>query len=157
MSLDAPDRSVTETPGRERGALRIAVAAARWNAGIVEHLLEAAVDTLKHRGVSAENIKVVQVPGAFEIPLAAQRLAQSGRFQAVITLGAVIRGDTPHFDYVAGACARGVARVSLDTGVPVIFGVLTVENREQAERRMKEGGVRAAEAALEMAELLREI
>ncbi len=154
MSRDAP---VGGAPQKSRQRTRIAVVATRWNEAIAEHLLGAVTDTLTREGVPADNIEVLHVPGAFEIPLAALRLAQSGRFQAVITLGAVIRGDTPHFDYVAGNCARGVARVALDTGVPVIFGVLTVDNRVQAERRMTESGAQAARAALEMVDLLESI
>ncbi|RPH94231.1 MAG: 6,7-dimethyl-8-ribityllumazine synthase, partial [Lysobacterales bacterium] len=101
---------------------RIAIAASRFNGFIVEQLVEGARDALGRRGVEPT---LVWVPGAFELPLAADRLAASGRFDAVIALGAVIRGGTPHFDYVAGACANGLGRVALDRGVPVSFGVLT--------------------------------
>ena len=134
--------------------MRIAVVAGRFNDHITRPLLDAALGTLRDAGL--DDAPVHWVPGAFEIPLVAQRLAGSGTCDAVICLGAVIRGDTPHFDYVAGECAAGIARVSLDTGVPVVFGVLTVDTVEQAEERFGKGA-ESAETAIEMAQLLRSI
>jgi 6,7-dimethyl-8-ribityllumazine synthase len=138
---------------------RIAIAASRFNGFIVEQLVEGARDALARRGVGASSQVLVWVPGAFELPLAADRLAASGRFDAVIALGAVIRGGTPHFDYVAGACANGLGRVALDRGVPVSFGVLTTDDVEQALERAGTGagnkGFDAAVTALEMVATLR--
>ncbi len=140
---------------------RFAIVAARFNASITEALLEGAVATLAEHGVADDHVNVVQVPGAFEIPITAKRLAASGRYEAIITLGAVVRGATPHFEYVAGACARGVSRVALEENVPVIFGVLTTDTDEQARARAggKEGnkGCQAAIAGLEMVTLLRRL
>lgn len=138
---------------------RIAIAASRFNGFIVEQLVEGARDALARHGVEPSALVLVWVPGAFELPLAADRLAASGRFDAVIALGAVIRGGTPHFDYVAGACANGLARVALDRGVPVSFGVLTTDDVEQALERAGTGagnkGFDAAVTALEMVDALR--
>jgi 6,7-dimethyl-8-ribityllumazine synthase len=135
---------------------RIAIAASRFNRFIVEQLVEGARDALERRGVEPS---LVWVPGAFELPLVADRLAASGRFDAVIALGAVIRGGTPHFEYVAGACASGLARVALDRGVPVSFGVLTTDDVGQALERAGTGegnkGFDAAVTALEMVDTLR--
>ena len=143
----------------ECAGARVAVVAARFNAPIVDRLLAAALATLARHGLGPQAVDVVRVPGAFEIPLAARRLAASRRYQAVITLGAVIRGDTPHFEYVAGGCARGVMQVALECDLPVIFGVLTVGDLAQAEARAVDGegnkGHEAALAALEMISLLR--
>ncbi|MGH8280765.1 MAG: 6,7-dimethyl-8-ribityllumazine synthase [Gammaproteobacteria bacterium] len=143
-----------------RGA-RVAIVAARFNGFVVDKLLDAALETLRAQGVREENLTLVRVPGAFEIPLAVKRLAASGQIDAVIALGAVIRGETPHFDYVAGECARGVQQAALDTGVPVAFGVLTCDTVEQALARAGGSagnkGADAALAALEMAGLLRKL
>ena len=140
---------------------RFAIVAARFNAAITDALLEGAVATLAEHGVPNDHVSVVQVPGAFEIPITAKRLAASGRFEAIITLGAVVRGGTPHFEYVAGECARGISRVALQENVPVIFGVLTTDTDEQAQARAggKEGnkGCEAAIAGLEMVTLLRRL
>ena len=137
--------------------MHVAIAVARFNRDITDGLLDGAQRTLEKAG--AANVDVVWVPGAFELPLVAQRLATGGDVDAVICIGAVVRGDTPHFEYVAGECAAGVARVALDTGIPVIFGVLTVETREQAFDRIggAEGhkGEEAAATAIEMVALLR--
>jgi len=137
--------------------MHVAIAVARFNRDITDGLLDGAQRTLEKAG--AANVDVVWVPGAFELPLVAQRLATGGDVDAVICIGAVVRGDTPHFEYVAGECAAGVARVALDTGIPVIFGVLTVETREQAFDRIggSEGhkGEEAAATAIEMVALLR--
>ena len=140
---------------------RFAIVAARFNAAITDALLEGAVATLAEHGVANDHVSVVQVPGAFEIPITAKRLAASGRFEAIIALGAVVRGGTPHFEYVAGECARGISRVALQENVPVIFGVLTTDTDEQALARAggKEGnkGCEAAIAGLEMVTLLRRL
>jgi len=133
----------------------------RFNGSVVEGLLSGALDTLQRHGVSENNITVVRVPGAFEIPIAAQRVARQGGADAIIALGAVIRGATPHFDYVAGECAKGVARVSLEQQIPIAFGVLTTDTIEQAIERSgtKAGnkGVDMAMTALEMVSLLRKL
>ena len=137
---------------------RVAVVAARFNDFIVSSLLKGAAEAWREHGGAAENLVVARVPGAFELPVAVRRLAASRRFDAVVALGCVIRGDTPHFDYVAGECARGLTMVSLETGVPVAFGVLTVNTVEQAlERAATTGANKGAEAmhtALEMADLM---
>ena len=134
---------------------------ARFNDFIGAKLLSGAVDELKRHGVKEDNIEVVKVPGAFEIPVAAQKCASSKKYSAVITLGAVIKGATPHFEYVSNEVAKGVAQVTLNTGVPVTFGVLTTDNIEQAIERAgtKAGnkGSDAARTAIEMANLLKEI
>ncbi|HHM05876.1 MAG TPA: 6,7-dimethyl-8-ribityllumazine synthase [Gammaproteobacteria bacterium] len=140
---------------------RFALVAGRFNSFIVEHLINGAVDALHRHGVGRSHIDLIQVPGAFEIPLAVQRVAASGRFDAVIALACIIRGGTPHFDYVAGECAKGVAGVALKHDLPVAFGILTVDTVEQAIERAgtKAGnkGVEAALAALEMVSLLRKL
>ena len=141
-----------------RGA-RFAIVAGRFNSFVVEPLVKGAIDTLLRHGAEARDIELVHVPGAFEIPLALQRLAAGKRFDALIALGAVIRGATPHFDYVAGECAKGLTHVSLQHDIPVAFGVLTVDTIEQAVERAgtKAGnkGVDAALTAIEMVNLLR--
>lgn len=140
---------------------RIAIVAARFNEFIVDSLVKGAVDTLGRNGVDADRVTLVQVPGCFELPLVVRRLARSGKYDGVIALGVVIRGATPHFEYVAGNCAAGLARVSLDEDLPVIFGVLTTETIEQAvERAGTKAGNKGADAALtvlEMANLLDEL
>jgi 6,7-dimethyl-8-ribityllumazine synthase len=140
---------------------RFALVAARFNSAIVDPLIAGALDGLKRHGVADDAIDVVRVPGSFEIPLVAQRLAGSGKYAAVICLGAVIRGETGHYDHVAGEAAGGVARAALATGVPVIFGILTCETLEQAVNRAgaKSGnkGFDAALAAIEMVNLLRQL
>jgi 6,7-dimethyl-8-ribityllumazine synthase len=141
--------------------LRFAVVVSRFNEFISSKLLSGAWDCLTRHGAVSENVDVAWVPGAFEIPLIAQRLAVTKRYDAVICLGAVIRGSTPHFDYVSGEVAKGVAKVQLDSGVPVIFGVLTTDTIEQAVERAgtKAGnkGWDAAVSALEMANLMRSL
>ena len=138
---------------------RFALVAARFNGAVVEQLVAGAIDGLKRHGVADEQVDVAYVPGSFEIPLVAKKLAESGRYAALICLGAVIRGDTGHYDHVAGEAAKGVAQASLATGVPVIFGVLTCDTLEQAINRAgaKSGnkGFEAALAAIEMVNLLR--
>ena len=145
----------------EGGSLRIALVVSRFNEEVTARLLTGARSALERNGVREDDIDVAWVPGAFELPLAARRLAESQRYDAVICLGAVIRGETPHFEYVAGAAARGVAEVSRDTGVPTIFGVITPDTLEQALDRAggKVGnkGDDAAVNAIEMANLLRQL
>lgn len=145
------------TSGQGRYALLIT----RWNSFVVDHLKSGALDTLRRHGISEDSITQCYVPGAVEMPLAAQKLALSGNYEAIIALGAVIRGGTPHFDYVAGECSKGLAQVSLATGVPVAFGVLTVDTIEQAiERAGTKAGNKGAEAAataLEMVSLLKQL
>jgi len=140
---------------------RFAIVVGRFNGFIVESLLEGALDTLQRSGSAAEDIAVVRVPGAFEIPLVAKKLAAGGDYDAVIALGAVIRGSTPHFDYVAGECAKGLSALQMEYGLPVAFGVLTVDTIEQAiERAGTKAGNKGAEAALtaiEMVSLLRKL
>ena len=140
---------------------RFAIVASRFNTAITDALLDSAVETLAEHGVPDDHVIVVQVPGAFEIPITASRLAASGRYEAIIALGAVVRGGTPHFEYVAGECARGVSRVALEENVPVIFGVLTTDTEAQARERAggKQGnkGSEAAIAGLEMVTLLRRL
>jgi 6,7-dimethyl-8-ribityllumazine synthase len=140
---------------------RFALVAARFNSAIVDNLVSGAVDALKRHGVTEDAIDLVRVPGSYEIPQVAQRLAGSGKYAAVICLGAVIRGDTDHYDYVAGEAASGVARAALTTGVPVIFGILTCDTLEQALNRAgaKSGnkGFDAAMTAIEMVNLLKQL
>jgi 6,7-dimethyl-8-ribityllumazine synthase len=141
--------------------LKYGVVAGRFNEFIVSKLVSGALDALKRHGADDSEIEIAWVPGAFEIPLIAQKMAESGKYDAVITLGAVIRGSTPHFDYVASEVSKGVAAISLKTGVPVIFGVLTTDTIEQAVERAgtKAGnkGWDAAVTAIEMANLTRAI
>lgn len=141
--------------------LKIGIVAARFNDFITSRLVDGALDGLQRHGVAEADIEIVRVPGAYEIPLAAKMLAQSRRFNAVICLGAVIRGATPHFEYVSAEVSKGIASVSLDSNVPVIFGVLTTDTIEQAIERAgtKSGnkGWDAALSAIEMANLMRQI
>ena len=141
--------------------LRFAIVASRFNAFITSKLLEGALDILRRHGAAEDAVDVVWVPGAFEIPLAAKKLATSGKYDAVICVGAVIRGATSHYDYVCSEVSKGVAQAGLSTGVPVIFGVVTTENIEQAVERAgtKAGnkGADGAMAAMEMANLLKKI
>ena len=140
---------------------RIAIVAARFNDGVVSRLLEAALDTLARHGLDRDGVHVVRVPGAFEIPVAARWIACRGSVDAVVALGAVIRGDTPHFDYVCAEAARGIQTVSIETDIPVLFGILTCDDPAQANARA--GGERgnkgreAALAALEMISLRRRL
>ncbi len=132
-----------------------ALVVSRFNSFIVESLLQGALDTLKRHGVADGHITVARVPGAFEMPLIAQRLAASRQYSAIIALGAVIRGGTPHFDYVAGECTKGLAMVSMQYDVPVAFGLLTTDNIEQAiERAGTKAGNKGAEAALSALEMV---
>lgn len=161
--IDGVPQQATREGGVGTAAVgaRVAIVAARFNADIVDLMVEGAVAAWERQGGAADALTLVRAPGAFELPLVARELAATGRFDAVVTLGCVIRGDTAHFDFVAGEAARGIADAARDTGVPVIFGVLTTENVEQAlERadpaRMDKGG-EALDAALEMAQILRQI
>jgi 6,7-dimethyl-8-ribityllumazine synthase len=151
-------RMSTQTPAvvvtRIGKKTRVAVAAARFNADLVDELLAGCLRRLEELGVPADRVEVVRVPGAFELPVTAKAFARTGRFDAVICLGAVVRGDTPHFDYVAGEAARGIQDVAVWESLPVIFGVLTTNTHEQAVERTGgqhgHAGERAAEAAVEM-------
>ena len=140
---------------------RIVLLVSRFNSFVVESLLAGAIDTLKRHGAEERDLEVVRVPGAYEMPIAAQRLAASKRFDAIIALGAVIRGGTPHFEYVAGECTKGLSSVSLNHDIPIAFGVLTVDTIEQAiERAGTKAGNKGAEAAMsaiEMINLLRNL
>jgi 6,7-dimethyl-8-ribityllumazine synthase len=141
--------------------LRFAFVAARFNDFVVEPLIRGAIDTLKRHGATDKQIEIVRVPGAFDIPIVVRKLALSRRYDALIALGAVVRGQTPHFDYVAGECASGLSRIALESGVPVAFGVLTTDTMEQAIDRAggKAGnkGADCAIVAIEMANLLRRL
>ena len=153
---------MTEIEGQlqVRGA-RVALLVARFNSFVVESLLAGAVDCLKRHGADAQDMTVVRVPGAFEMPLVAKQLAASKKYDAIIALGAVIRGGTPHFEYVAGECTKGLASVGMEYNIPVAFGVLTVDSIEQAIERAgtKAGnkGVEAAMSAIEMIDLLKRL
>ena len=140
---------------------RFAILVSRFNDFISSKLVEGAMDALKRHGGNEDQVSLIKVPGAFEIPLAAKKLAESGKFNAIICLGAVIRGSTPHFDYVAAEVSKGIAQVALESKVPVTFGVLTTDNLEQAIERAgsKSGnkGWDAAIAAMEMVNLFKEI
>lgn len=154
-SLNTIEGSLQYTEGR------FAIIVARFNGFIVESLVDGAVDTLLRSGVSAEDITIVRVPGAFEIPVTVQQLAQSGEYSAIIALGAVIRGATPHFDIVANESAKGLSAIALDHGMPIINGILTTENIEQTIERAgtKAGnkGAEAAAAAIEMVNIFGQI
>jgi len=158
VAIDLPKVIEGELTARD---LRFAIVTTRFNEFVVEPLLRGALDALKRHGANEKQIEIVRVPGAFDMPVVVRKLAMSRRYEALIALGAVIRGQTPHFDYVAGECASGLARIALESGVPVGFGVLTTENMEQAVDRAggKAGnkGADAALAALEMANLLRRL
>ena len=138
--------------------LRVAIAVARFNSFITDRLLGGALDGLRRHGVADDAITIVRVPGAWELPVTVKALAESGKYDGIISLGAVIRGDTPHFEYVAGEAASGLQLAGLETGVPVAFGVLTCDSRRQAEERaggpQGNKGSEAALSALEMADLL---
>jgi 6,7-dimethyl-8-ribityllumazine synthase len=152
----------TEYEGKpDASGMRLAIVAGRFNGDVTKLLLDGAHLELADHGLEPDAVPVVWVPGAFEIPLVAKRLAESGELDAVICLGAVIRGDTPHFDFVASECASGISRVALETGVPIAFGVLTTDDLDQALARAggAEGnkGAESAATAVEMVDLLRQI
>ncbi len=140
---------------------KFAIVVGRWNSFVVESLLEGSLDALRRHGVSDDDITIIRAPGAFEIPLVCQKAAAGGQYDAIIALGAVIRGGTPHFEYVAGECTKGLAQVSMQYSVPVSFGVLTVDSIEQAIERAgtKAGnkGEEAAMSAIEMVNLLKQM
>ncbi|MBE0492971.1 MAG: 6,7-dimethyl-8-ribityllumazine synthase [Thiomicrospira sp.] len=141
--------------------MKVGLLVGRFNSFVVEHLVQGAVDAIVRHGGSADAIEQVYVPGAFEMPIAAQKMAASGKYDAIIALGAVIRGGTPHFEYVAGECTKGLSQVMLNHNIPVAFGVLTVDSIEQAiERAGTKAGNKGAEAALsaiEMVNVLKQI
>jgi 6,7-dimethyl-8-ribityllumazine synthase len=141
--------------------LKLCIVVGRFNSFITERLLEGAIDCILRHGGSKENIEIVKVPGSFEIPLTAKKLAKSGKYDAVICLGAVIRGSTPHFDYVANEVTKGIAQVSLETEIPISYGILTTDTIEQAIERagtkMGNKGFDAAMVAIEMANILKSI
>lgn len=141
--------------------LRLAIVVSRFNEFVTSRLLEGAIDCLKRHGVEEEDIEIAWVPGSFEIPFIAMKIAKGKKFDAVICLGTLIRGDTPHFDYIAKEATKGIAEVSLSTGIPAIFGIITADTLDQAIQRAgtKEGnkGWQAALSAIEMANLVKEL
>lgn len=155
-----PEPTLIEGEARA-DSLRVAIVATRYNSPIVDRLRQGAIDALLERGARAADLAVILVPGAFELPLAVRKAADSGRYDAIVALATVVRGETPHFDFVAGECAAGISRAMSDTGVPVGFGVLTVESFEQAIERsggnVGNKGAEAALAAIEMAALIRRL
>lgn len=157
---ESPTGLIIEGALRADG-LRLAVIASRWNDLIVSRLIGGAQDALRRLGANENDLTLVRVPGSFEIPLAAKKLATSGRYDAIICVGAVIRGETPHFDYVAAEVTKGMASASMETGVPIAYGIITADTVEQAINRagVKAGnkGFEAAMAAVEMANLLKEL
>lgn len=139
----------------QNASARYGIAVARFNSFIVDRLLEGALDALQKHGVMDRDITIVKVPGAYELPLATKMMVSAGEYDGIIALGAVIRGGTPHFDYVAGECVKGLSQVGLDSGLPVTFGVLTVDSIEQAiERAGTKAGNKGAEAAMTAIEML---
>ena len=158
MANDLPKIIEGELLARD---FRFVIVAARFNEFVVEPLLKGALDALRRHGVNDKQIEIVRVPGAFDIPVAVRKLANAKRYDAIITLGAVVRGQTPHFDYVAGECAGGVSRIALESGIPIAFGVLTTDTMEQAvDRAGGKAGNKGADCALvaiEMANLLRRL
>lgn len=139
----------------DASGLKVGLAISRFNSFISERLLEGSIDALLRHGADEKNLDVVRVPGAFELPLATKKMVESGKYDAVICLGAVIRGATPHFDYVSAEVTKGIASVSLDAGVPVAFGVLTTDNIEQAvERAGSKSGNKGFEAAVTVIEMV---
>lgn len=159
---DTGSKQFREIQGELSAAgMNFAVVVSRFNTFITERLLDGAIDALNRSGASEKNVDVVRVPGALELPIAALKLAQTGRYNAVICLGAVIRGETTHYDHVCNETSKGVAEASMGTGVPIAFGVITVENLEQAVDRagLKSGnkGFEAAMTAIEMGNLLKKI
>ena len=141
--------------------LKFGIVVSRFNEFITAKLLDGARDALSRHGVRDEDVEVARAPGSFEIPLVAKKMAESGEYSAIICLGAVIRGGTPHFEYIASEVSKGIANVGLDTGIPVIYGVITADTLEQAIERagtkMGNAGSQAAESAIEMANLMRSI
>ena len=163
MSVDAADlKEKVLQPKVHQGLLtangfRFAIVASRWNDFLTSKLIEGAVDALERLGADEKSVEVFKVPGSFELPLTALKVAQSGRFDAVICIGTIIRGETPHFDFVAGESAKGIAQVGMQTGVPILLGIVTADNLEQAINRtgVKAGnkGFEAAVSAVEIVNL----
>lgn len=157
---ESPTGHIIEGALRADG-LRMAVIASRWNDLIVSRLVDGAQDALRRLGAKDHDLTLVRVPGSFEIPLVAKKLAASGKYDAIICVGAVIRGETPHFDYIAAEVTKGMASASMETGVPIAYGIITADTVEQAINRagVKAGnkGFEAAMSAVEMANLLREL
>jgi 6,7-dimethyl-8-ribityllumazine synthase len=151
----------TVTGGLDASGMRVGIVAARFNEAVVERLVSGAVDALRRHGATASDLTVAWVPGAFELPVVLERLAAGGEVDALVALGCVVRGSTPHFDYVAGECASGCAAVSRQHGLPVSFGVLTTDTWEQAVERsggkLGNKGAEAAVAAVETAQVLRSL
>ncbi len=140
---------------------RVGIVVSKFNEFVTSRLMSSALETLKKQGVEDKNIETVRVPGAFEIPLVARQLARSKQYDAVMCLGAVIRGETPHFDFISAEMSRGISQASLETGIPIVFGVLTTETADQALERSgepeKNRGADAARTAIEMANLMKEL
>jgi 6,7-dimethyl-8-ribityllumazine synthase len=157
-SHDGQPARAARSAGDDGSGVRLAFVCAKFNGAITERLMDGALRALSAAGLPSASVEVAWVPGAFELPLTAQRFARSGQADAVVALGAVIRGETAHFEYVAGPCATGLQQVALETGVPVVFGVLTTEDVDQAVARSGPGddnkGFEAAMTALEMVDLL---
>ena len=145
--------------GTKKNNIRIAIVASNFNRDIVDRLYSGAISTLEKNGINEEKVKVVRVPGAFEIPVTVKSLLDMKQYNAIITLGVIIRGETPHFEYISNACAHGISQLAINSGTPIIFGVLTVDNKTQAEKRSnidpmeKNKGSEAAQAALDMVDL----
>lgn len=158
MRIDQP--SSVEELALDASGFRFAIVASRWNDSIVARLIEGAREALRRSNAAEDSIEIFRVPGSFELPLCALKAAKSGRFEAVICLGVIIRGDTPHFDYVAAATARGISLAGLQTGVPVMFGVITADSVDQALARSGDDtnnkGFESARAAIEVAKLYRD-
>ena len=159
--MTQPDEVRTTTGRVDASGLRVGIVAARFNEAVVDRLVSGAVDTLVRHGALPGDVHVTWVPGAFEIPVVLRRVAASGDVDALVALGAVVRGSTPHFDYVAGEAASGAAAVARDTGIPVAFGVLTTDTWDQAVERaggkLGNKGAEAAVSAIETANLLKEL
>lgn len=155
--MPRPDAIDEIEPDHHGETLRLGIVVSRFNTAIGEGLLSSCTQTLTKNGVSPERIRVVSVPGALEVPLVLQKMAQSARYDALIALGAVIRGETYHFEIVSNESSSGIASVQLETGVPVANGILTTENEDQALARMMEKGADCALAAIEMANLLKKL
>ena len=142
----------------KKNNIEIAIVASNFNRNIVDRLYNGAISTLEKNGISEEEIEIIRVPGAFEIPVTVKTLLNKKQYDVIITLGVIIRGETPHFEYIANECVHGISQLAIKTGIPIIFGVLTVDNREQAMDRSgntgKNKGVEAAQAALDMVDIL---
>jgi len=155
MTVSRYDNIEELEPNHDGAGLAVGIVMSRFNTEVGEGLLSSCTSTLLKQGVAAENIRLVTVPGALEVPLALQKMAQTGQFDALIALGAVIRGETYHFEIVSNESCSGIASVQLETGVPIANGILTTDNDDQALARMTEKGADCARAAIEMANLLK--